>query len=49
MVFHIARSFHCRLDHVRGSREVRLSRTETDDRFARSLQGLCSGIDRKGR
>ena len=49
MILGIACSFNRRLDHVGRCREVGLSRTETDDRFARSLQGLRSGIDRKGR
>jgi hypothetical protein len=49
MILHIARSFNRSLDYMGRRREVGLSRTETDDRFARSLQGLCSGINRKGR
>ena len=37
------------LDHMSGGRKVGLSRTETNDRFACGLQGLGTGIDRKGR
>jgi hypothetical protein len=49
MVLWITRRFDCCLNHMGWCRKVGLSCAETDNRFSRGLEGLCSGIDRKGR